>query len=77
MKLIAISLASVENAKSSSTWKGLCGSISSEIKNPFLRSIFGLIASSGDVYSILNDRELSLKDKLGISFRLLDDQMVN
>lgn len=76
MKLIAVSLASLEITKSSTSWKGLCGSVSSEIKDPFLRSIFGLIASSGDVPSILMDKELSLQDKLGIAFRLLNDQMV-
>jgi hypothetical protein len=70
-------VSSLEITKSSSNWKSMCGSVCSEIKNPFLRSIFGLIASSGDVYAILNDKELSLRDKLGIAFRLLNDQMVN
>jgi hypothetical protein len=74
---MAISIASLEISKGSPNWKSLCGSVSSEINNPFLRSIFGLIASSGDFYAILNDKELSLRDRLGIAFRILSDQMVN
>lgn len=46
-----------------------------DLRHPYIRSIFSLVAT-GDWYTVLTDKELSLKDRLGMALRFLDDEEV-
>ncbi|TPX62747.1 hypothetical protein SpCBS45565_g06969 [Spizellomyces sp. 'palustris'] len=78
LKLVATALAgysTVPNNKSGSKlWQDLCRSLSSELKDPYLRSMFALIASDGDWRIVLQERGLSMKDRIGIALRFLNDE---
>ncbi|KAJ3088878.1 hypothetical protein HK102_007727 [Quaeritorhiza haematococci] len=58
----------------SSIWSDLCKSLSLDMKDPFLRAIFALIASDGNWHVVLEETGLSLRDRLGIALRFLDDE---
>ncbi|KAJ3221600.1 hypothetical protein HK099_003360 [Clydaea vesicula] len=78
LKLVATVLAGF-NAVMTSTdditlWKSLCKSLSLELKDPYLRSIFTLLSSDGDWKVVLSDEQLSVPDKIGIALRFLDDK---
>ncbi len=72
LKLVAVALSGY--SPSSESWKSL--SLKLELHNPSIRSIFTVLASNGDIQSVLNDKELLFKDRLGIALRYLEDQEV-
>ena len=57
-------------------WKESCRMLSNELENPYIRAIFALISTSGDWYSVLAEKGLSLKDRVGIALRFLSDEEV-
>ena len=73
-KLLAIALAGFSNP--TSLWRNLCASLLVDLKDSSLRSIFSLIASDGDWNTVLNERDVSLKDKIGFALLFLSDSEV-
>ncbi|KAI8819257.1 uncharacterized protein EV422DRAFT_498169 [Fimicolochytrium jonesii] len=82
LKLVATAIAGYSASRSngagtsssSSTWEDLCRSLSSDLKDPYLRAIFALIASNGNWRIVLQERGLSLRDRVGIALRFLSDE---
>ncbi|KND02899.1 uncharacterized protein SPPG_01978 [Spizellomyces punctatus DAOM BR117] len=78
LKLVATALAGYStvpsNKSGSKLWQDLCRSLSSDLKDPYLRSMFALIASDGDWRIVLQERGLSMKDRIGIALRFLNDE---
>ena len=60
----------------SDAWKNTMRSLIRDVKDPHLRAIFILLSSNLDFEEILNNRSLSLLDRLGIALRYLDDAQV-
>jgi hypothetical protein len=56
-------------------FKELCGSLSSELDDPFLRAMFAYIAN-GDWQDVLDEVGLPLKDRLAVAIRFLPDDEV-
>ena len=58
------------------TWRQLCESLSQDMSDrPYLRAIFAYI-SSNDWYRVLNEPRLSLKERVAVALRVLDDEQV-
>ncbi|KAF9363112.1 hypothetical protein BGX34_004832 [Mortierella sp. NVP85] len=57
---------------SSSTWKTQCKIHSHGQTNPYIRAIFSYIAS-GDWRDVLDEKSLSLADRVGVALRFLGD----
>jgi len=57
----------------SSQWRNLCLSLSKQVTEPYLRALFTLI-STRSWSKVLEDSSLSIKDRLCIALRFLDDQ---
>lgn len=77
-KLISAVLAGFQIGSSNTnpTWRALCESLSNDMTDrPYLRAIFAYIAS-GDWYRVLNEPRLSLKERLAVALRVLDDDKV-
>ncbi|KAJ3036161.1 hypothetical protein HDV00_003017 [Rhizophlyctis rosea] len=78
LKLVATTLAgyaSISTGSSASTlWQDMCRSLSTELQDPYLRSMFALIASNGDWSVVLKEEGLSIRDRIGIALRFLDDE---
>ncbi|KAI9494432.1 WD40-repeat-containing domain protein [Zychaea mexicana] len=56
------------------TWRELCESLSQDMVNrPYLRVIFAYI-SSNDWYRVLDEPRLSLKERIAVALRVLDDE---
>ncbi|KAJ3022839.1 UNVERIFIED_CONTAM: hypothetical protein HDU68_008922 [Siphonaria sp. JEL0065] len=74
LRLVAAALAGYMAGSPSSTWVTLCQTLSAELKDPYLRSLFALMASNGDWYQVLEmTNGLQLHDKIGIALRFLPD----
>ena len=58
-------------------WIDLCKALSTELNDPYLRAMFTLISTNENWNSVLQTEGLSLKDKLGIALRFLNDKEVN
>lgn len=80
MKLVATALAGYttvsNNTSGALLWQGMCRSLSSELQDPYLRAMFALIASNGDWRIVLQERGLSMKDRIGVALRFLPDDEV-
>jgi hypothetical protein len=61
---------------SSSTWKTQCKIHSHGQTNPYIRAIFSYIAS-GDWRDVLDEKSLSLADRVGVALRFLGDDEVS
>lgn len=70
--LIAAALAGGLGAKSF-LWKSLCKNLSYQLRDSFLRLLFGLISCDGDWGMVLNETSLSLCDRMIIALKFLDD----
>ncbi|KAF9174790.1 hypothetical protein BGX20_009785 [Mortierella sp. AD010] len=57
---------------SNSAWKAQCRSHSQGQSNPYIRAIFSYIAS-GDWRDVLEEKSLSLADRVGVALRFLSD----
>ncbi|KAI9317907.1 WD40-repeat-containing domain protein [Dichotomocladium elegans] len=58
------------------TWRALCESLSEDmVDRPYLRAIFAYI-SSNDWFRVLNEPKLSLKERVAVALRVLDDQQL-
>ncbi|KAI8143120.1 hypothetical protein BJV82DRAFT_611432 [Fennellomyces sp. T-0311] len=58
------------------TWRQLCESLSQDmIDRPYLRAIFAFI-SSNDWYRVLNEPRLSLKERVAVALRVLEDEQL-
>jgi hypothetical protein len=62
-------------ASSNVLFKELCGSLSSELDDAFLRAMFAYIAN-GDWQDVLDEVGLPLKDRLAVAIRFLPDDEV-
>ena len=80
LKLVATALAGYASmptgAPSSTLWQEMCKTLSTELQDPYLRSMFALIASSGDWNVVLQEEGLSIRDRVGVALRFLDDDAV-
>lgn len=58
------------------TWRGICETLSKDmVKRPYLKAMFAYI-TSGDWYTVLNEPELTLRERMAIALRVLDDEQV-
>ncbi|KAJ3140651.1 hypothetical protein HDU90_007953 [Geranomyces variabilis] len=57
-------------------WENLCRSLSVGLTDPYLRAIFALIASDGNWANVLQEQGLTLKERVGIALRFLDDEQL-
>ncbi|KAI9106057.1 hypothetical protein DFS34DRAFT_43429 [Phlyctochytrium arcticum] len=76
LKLVATALAGYSatiNKSGSKLWHDMCRSLSADMKDPYLRAIFALIASEGDWRVVLQEQGLSIKDRIGVALRFLPD----
>ncbi|KAJ3408111.1 hypothetical protein HDV05_005144 [Chytridiales sp. JEL 0842] len=73
LKLVATALAGFMSGTPGSMWLGLCRSLSNDLQDPYLRSMFALISTGGDWHAVLQTKGLSFRDKLGIALRFLND----
>ncbi|RKO92417.1 hypothetical protein BDK51DRAFT_28702, partial [Blyttiomyces helicus] len=73
LKLVATALAGYSSTRTSddasSLWQDLCRSLSAELTDPYLRAMFALIASNGDWTAVLQEKGLSIKDRIGVALR--------
>jgi len=83
-KLVATALAGFtnNNNNSNNVWKELCKSLSFDLVDPYLRSIFRLLSNptgnEKDSWNvILNESGLSLSDRVAIALRFLNDNDLN
>jgi len=83
-KLVATALAGFtnNNNNSNNVWKELCKSLSFDLVDPYLRSIFRLLSNptgnEKDSWNvILNESGLSLSDRVAIALRFLNDNDVS
>lgn len=80
LKLLAPTLATYvtqlrKNTSSDPVFNELCNSLSADLPDPFLRSIFAFLAS-GQVSDILDEEALPLRDRMGVALRFLRDDEV-
>lgn len=76
LQLIAAAVAGYStNMKSSvnNAWKEQCRKMGMNLENPYLRAIFTFI-SENDWYEIINDPSISIRERLGIALRFLNDK---
>ncbi|KAJ3180188.1 hypothetical protein HDU85_004191 [Gaertneriomyces sp. JEL0708] len=76
LKLVATAFAAYFSAPATSSaklWQDMCRSLSAELRDPYLRAMFALIASNGDWQVVLQERGLSIKDRIGVALRFLND----
>ncbi|KAJ3328464.1 hypothetical protein HDU76_009908 [Blyttiomyces sp. JEL0837] len=73
LKLIAAALSGYMSGAPGSMWLSLCRSLSQELENPYLRSMFTLISTGGDWMSVVQTKGLPLKDRIGVALRYLSD----
>ncbi|RKP10789.1 WD40-repeat-containing domain protein, partial [Thamnocephalis sphaerospora] len=71
-RLISTVLAGYNRDTASNTWRDLCKSLSADLDGPYLRAIFGYIAS-GEWSSVLAITDLPFRDRLGVALRFLSD----
>ncbi|RIA86881.1 hypothetical protein C1645_778580 [Glomus cerebriforme] len=82
LKLVSAALAgyAINNhdtaSQANSLWNKMCRNLSHEMRDPYLRAMFSYIAS-GDWLDVLQEKELSLQDRIGIALRFLDDEELN
>ncbi|CAG8706322.1 uncharacterized protein OCT59_029542 [Rhizophagus irregularis] len=82
LKLVSTALAgyAVSNhdtsSQANSLWSKMCRNLSLEMSDPYLRAMFSYIAS-GNWLDVLQEKELSLQDRIGIALRFLDDEELN
>jgi hypothetical protein len=60
---------------SNSAWKTQCKIHGQSQTNPYIRAIFSYIAS-GDWRDVLDEKSLSLADRVGVALRFLGDDEV-
>ncbi|KAF9904605.1 hypothetical protein EC991_002533 [Linnemannia zychae] len=65
-------LSSSGEKAASSAWKAQCKTHSQAQSNPYIRAIFSYIAS-GDWRDVLEEKSLSLADRVGVALRFLSD----
>ncbi|GBB83809.1 hypothetical protein RclHR1_10480001 [Rhizophagus clarus] len=82
LKLVSTALAGYAvsshdiSSQANSLWNKMCRSLSLEMRDPYLRAMFSYIAS-GNWLDVLQEKELSLQDRIGIALRFLDDEELN
>ncbi|KAJ3160802.1 hypothetical protein HDU86_008162 [Geranomyces michiganensis] len=80
LSLVATAMAGYSTAArhtpGSEMWENLCRSLSVGLKDPYLRAIFALIASDGNWTNVLQEQGLTLKERVGIALRFLDDEQL-
>jgi hypothetical protein len=54
-------------------WKGICRNLSFQIQDPYIRVLFGLLASDGNWLAVLNESSLPLIDRMIMALRFLND----
>ncbi|KAG0323147.1 hypothetical protein BGZ99_002924, partial [Dissophora globulifera] len=65
-------LSGANEKPSNSAWRAQCRSHSQEQSNPYIRAIFSYI-SSGDWRDVLEEKSLTLADRVGVALRFLSD----
>lgn len=54
----------------------LCSSLATDLHDPYLRAMFALVASSGNWHVVLDEKELPLRDRVGVAIRFLPDEQL-
>lgn len=54
-------------------WKEIVRSLSFNLRDPYLRVLFALLASNGNWMLVLNETSLPLSDRMVMAFRFLND----
>ena len=76
LQLIAAAVAGYSTNMSNSgnnAWREQCRKMGMNLENPYLRAIFTYI-SDNDWYEIINDPSISIRERLGIALRFLNDK---
>lgn len=76
LKLIATAVAgysAFQENETNNAWKEQCRKMATELDNPYLRAIFSYI-SENDWWEILYDTSISLRERLGVALRFLNDK---
>ncbi|KAJ3060173.1 hypothetical protein HDU98_003835 [Podochytrium sp. JEL0797] len=75
LRLVAAALAGyMSGGPPPPTWVKLCETLSAELKDAYLRSLFALMGSAGDWMQVLEmEGGLGLHDRVGIALRFLPD----
>ncbi|CAG8618340.1 3257_t:CDS:10, partial [Ambispora leptoticha] len=82
LKLVSTALAGYaihnqdESYQSNPLWRDMCRNLSLEMREPYLRAMFSYIAS-GHWLDVLQEEGLSLRDRLGIALRFLNDNQLD
>jgi hypothetical protein len=76
LKLVAAALTGFAVGVQAEAWITRCASLSKNLADPYLRSIFALMSSKGDWQEVLKTEGLSFRDQIGIALRFLNDQKV-
>lgn len=58
-------------------WKSLCKSLSHQLKDPYLKALFTLMASEGSWSLVLSETSLPLCDRMVMALRFLEDGAVS
>ncbi|AMD21243.1 HEL037Cp [Eremothecium sinecaudum] len=75
LRLIATAIAGYfvyKDHPGDNAWRQQCRRLSSELEDPYLRVIFSFIAD-GDWWDILYENSISLRERLGVALRFLND----
>lgn len=75
LRLIATAIAgymAYKDTTENNSWRDQCRKMSSELDDPYLRVIFAFIAD-GDWWDILYEPAISLRERLGVALRFLND----
>lgn len=54
----------------------LCSSLATDLHDPYLRAMFALVANGGDWHVVLDEKELPLRDRVGVAIRFLPDEQL-
>ncbi|SCU79109.1 LAMI_0A07360g1_1 [Lachancea mirantina] len=76
LRLIATAIAgyaAYKNQPGNNAWRDQCRRMSSDLEDPYLRVIFGFIADN-DWWDILYEPAISLRERLGVALRFLNDR---
>lgn len=77
LMLIAAALAGgIGSSLKSETWKYICKNLSYQLLDPYLRVLFGLIASDGNWSLVLSETSLPLCDRMAMALKFIDDSSV-
>ena len=69
-------LASTTSHSSSISWRDISTLLGSELRNPYLRALFGVAASNGDWSFVLNNHQIAIEDRIIVALKFLSNDKV-